>query len=53
MACRRSAGGWLPMPKQRVTMRLDADVVAFYRATGAGWQSRINGLLRNAAKLKV
>ena len=40
-------------PKERVTMRLDADVLAFYRATGAGWQSRVNGLLRDAAKLKA
>jgi uncharacterized protein (DUF4415 family) len=40
-------------PKQAVTMRLDADVLAFYRATGPGWQGRINGLLRKAAKLKA
>lgn len=40
-------------PKERVTMRLDADVLAFYRATGTGWQSRVNVLLRQAAKLNA
>ncbi|WP_158807180.1 BrnA antitoxin family protein [Beijerinckia sp. L45] len=40
-------------PKERTTMRLDADVVAFYRATGSGWQGRVNGLLRQAAKLQT
>lgn len=40
-------------PKQAVTMRLDADVLAYYRATGPGWQGRVNGLLRKAAKLKA
>jgi uncharacterized protein (DUF4415 family) len=32
-------------PKVPVTMRLDADVAEFFRATGAGWQSRIGALL--------
>lgn len=40
-------------PKQAVSLRLDADVVAHYRATGPGWQSRINETLRKAAKLKA
>ena len=39
-------------PKQPVTLRLDADVIAAYRATGTGWQSRINADLRRAQKLK-
>jgi uncharacterized protein (DUF4415 family) len=38
-------------PKQAVNIRLDADLVAHYRATGPGWQSRINEVLRKAAKL--
>jgi uncharacterized protein (DUF4415 family) len=38
-------------PKQAVNIRLDADLVAHYRATGPGWQSRINDTLRKAAKL--
>lgn len=28
------------------TLRLDADVVAAYRGEGAGWQTRINRVLR-------
>lgn len=31
--------------KQRVGLRLDADVVAHFRATGPGWQRRINEVL--------
>lgn len=38
-------------PKQAVNIRLDADLVAHYRATGPGWQSRINEALRKAAHL--
>lgn len=40
-------------PKEAVNIRLDADVLAHYRATGARWQSRINADLRKAAKLKA
>jgi uncharacterized protein (DUF4415 family) len=43
----------LPNPKQAVKLRLDADVLAAYRKTGAGWQTRINGDLRKARKLKA
>jgi uncharacterized protein (DUF4415 family) len=32
---------------------LDADVLAAYRETGAGWQTRINDDLRKARKLKA
>jgi putative transcriptional regulator len=38
--------------KRLLSIRLDADLVEHYRATGAGWQSRINEDLRKAAKLK-
>jgi uncharacterized protein (DUF4415 family) len=34
--------------KVMVTMRLDPDVVAKFKATGAGWQSRINDALKAA-----
>lgn len=37
-------------PKTSVTLRLDAEIVAAYRRTGAGWQSRINADLRKTAK---
>lgn len=40
-----------PQPKEALSLRLDADVVAYYRRTGRGWQSRINDTLRKAAKL--
>lgn len=35
-------------PKKQVTLRLDADLLERFRATGAGWQSRINAALRKA-----
>jgi uncharacterized protein (DUF4415 family) len=35
-------------PKKLVTLRLDQDVVDKFRATGKGWQSRINEALRRA-----
>ena len=38
-------------PKKQVTLRLDSDVVARFRAGGPGWQSRINEILRKAAGL--
>lgn len=36
--------------KVQVTMRLDADLVLRLRATGTGWQTRVNDVLRNWAK---
>ena len=35
-------------PKRQVTLRLDSDVLEKFRATGKGWQSRINAELRKA-----
>ena len=35
-------------PKKQVTLRLDADLLERFRASGAGWQSRINATLRKA-----
>jgi len=35
-------------PKVSTTIRLDADVLARFRAGGPGWQSRINAALRAA-----
>jgi uncharacterized protein (DUF4415 family) len=43
----------LPHPKQAVKLRLDSDVLAAYRKTGVGWQTRINADLRKARKLKA
>jgi len=36
-------------PKQSVTLRLDREVVSHFKATGAGWQTRINATLKTAA----
>lgn len=38
-------------PKRALSLRLDPDVVAYFRRGGRGWQSRINAALRKAAKL--
>jgi uncharacterized protein (DUF4415 family) len=37
----------LEAPKVSTTIRFDADVLARFRAGGAGWQSRINAALRH------
>ena len=34
--------------KQQVTVRVDADVLAWLRSTGRGYQSRLNDILREA-----
>jgi uncharacterized protein (DUF4415 family) len=39
-------------PKQAVSLRLDGDVIEYFKKTGPGWQSRINEALRKQAKLK-
>ena len=36
-------------PKQAVKLRIDAEVLARFRESGPGWQTRINGILRAAA----
>jgi uncharacterized protein (DUF4415 family) len=37
--------------KRQVTLRLDGDVIERFRASGPGWQARINAALRKAAGL--
>jgi uncharacterized protein (DUF4415 family) len=39
-------------PKQSVTMRLDADVVDYFKSTGPGWQTRMNEVLAREARKK-
>jgi uncharacterized protein (DUF4415 family) len=39
--------------KEAIKLRIDPDVLAYFRATGPGWQTRINDALRRAAKLKT
>ncbi|MBA8902869.1 BrnA antitoxin family protein [Phyllobacterium sp. P30BS-XVII] len=35
-------------PKKQITLRVDQDVIAKFKATGKGWQSRINEVLKQA-----
>ncbi|PTS87951.1 hypothetical protein DBR17_05275 [Sphingomonas sp. HMWF008] len=41
----------LEQTKQHVSLRLDPDVIAKFKADGPGWQGRINDALRKAAQL--
>jgi uncharacterized protein (DUF4415 family) len=36
-----------PRPKNAISIRLDKDVVDFFKATGKGYQTRINAVLRH------
>jgi uncharacterized protein (DUF4415 family) len=40
-----------PLRKQRVNIMLDADLLEKLRASGKGWQTRINAALRKEAGL--
>ena len=35
-----------PGPKQQITLRLDPDILKFFRKQGRGYQSSINAVLR-------
>jgi uncharacterized protein (DUF4415 family) len=39
----------LPMPKRKehMNLRIDADVLAFFRGLGRGYQTKINAVLRS------
>lgn len=37
-------------PKQQVTLRLPREVIAFFKAGGPGWQTRIGDVLQRHAK---
>lgn len=37
----------LSQTKEHVNIRLDADIVQSFRASGAGWQTRLNNALRD------
>ena len=34
------------LTKQAISLRLDADILNYYRSGGRGWQTRINAILR-------
>ncbi|CAM5777060.1 hypothetical protein LMIY3S_05846 [Labrys miyagiensis] len=39
----------IPKAKELVSLRLDRDMIEHYQAEGAGWQDRINAILREAS----
>ena len=43
----KSAKLTMPAPKDRVTIRLDHDVVEWLKKNGSGYQTRINAILRS------
>ena len=49
----RRRGSQKAPTKIPVSLRLDADVVDALRATGEGWQTRANALLRTALDLQA
>jgi uncharacterized protein (DUF4415 family) len=38
---------WVPRKKKAISIRLDDDIVDFFQATGKGYQTRINAVLRH------
>jgi len=38
--------------KKKISLRVDAEVLAHYKATGPGWQSRVNEDLKKAVLRK-
>ena len=45
---RRTRGQQKAPVKEKVTLRLDADILAHFRRDGKGWQTRLNDVLRKA-----
>lgn len=48
----RPAGSVKACPKQPTTIRFDADVLAALKATGRGWQTRVNDAMRDWVKAR-
>jgi uncharacterized protein (DUF4415 family) len=49
-ALRRGRGPQKAPTKKLVSLRIDQDVLEHFKATGEGWQSRLNEALRKAMK---
>jgi uncharacterized protein (DUF4415 family) len=47
---RRRGRPAVPVKRPTLNMRVDAEVLDALKATGPGWQTRINALLRDAVK---
>jgi uncharacterized protein (DUF4415 family) len=43
----------MPQPKKPISLRLDGDVVEWYREQGPGYQTRINAVLRMYMQAKT
>lgn len=43
----------LEVTKQLVSVRYSQEVLAYFRATGEGWQSRMDGVLRDYVSRRV
>ena len=43
----------LPQPKAVLNMRVDKEILDYFRKTGKGYQSRINAVLRSYVEQKV
>lgn len=42
----------IPLPKKSIALRVDQDVLAFYRSGGRGYQTRMNAALRLVMQAK-
>lgn len=47
---RRTRGAQIAPTKERITIRLNPSVLEAFRATGAGWQTRVNAALQDWLK---
>jgi uncharacterized protein (DUF4415 family) len=42
----------LPLPKEAISLRVDHDVLEWFRSTGKGYQSLMNAVLRSYVEAK-
>tara|TARA_R110002110_G_scaffold66224_6_gene181654 strand:+ start:9965 stop:10273 length:309 start_codon:yes stop_codon:yes gene_type:complete len=42
----------MPTPKQAISIRIDEDVLAYFKSTGPGYQGRMNAVLRSYMEAK-
>ena len=45
---RRKRGPQKAPTKEHISLRLDADLVEYFRSSGRGWQTRLNAMLRRS-----
>jgi uncharacterized protein (DUF4415 family) len=43
---------WMPERKQQITLRLDPDVIRWFKQSGKGYQSRMGAVLRSYVQAK-